>query len=268
MHKPSTFRDYVIASLMAGALVAFFSLYLFIRRGYLFDAPPTADTLYVFNKVLIGAGTILLALTFLIGPIVRYFDRLDAWLGYRKEIGIVGALLAVSHGLISYFLLPLKFPASKLDFTSLTFAAGLIGAFLLAFLFIISFKKAIDLLGGSRWWFLQRWGLRLVIALTLIHVYVMKWDGWMKWLKQGGVPTAELAHPLMPGLGMLVTLFLTWVVIVRLYESVFLFKDFGITTKEISIDPILKARGRRFLLSSFSVLVVLYAIVFFRFVTP
>lgn len=266
MHKPSTFRDYMIASLMAGALVSFFSLYLFIRRGYLFDAPPTADILYVFNKVLIGAGTILLALTFLIGPIVRYFDRLDQWLGYRKEIGIMGGLLAVFHGLISYFFLPLKF--SEIDLASLTFAAGLVGAFLLIFLFIISFKKAIEVLGGSRWWFLQRWGLRLVIALTLIHVYVMKWDGWMKWLKQGGVVTPELARPLLPGLGMLVTLFLTWVVIVRLYESLFLFKDFGIATKEISMDPILKARGRRFFLFSLSILVALYVIIFIRFVTP
>lgn len=267
MHKPSTFRDYVIASLIAGALVAFFSLYLFIRRGYLFDAPPTADTLYVFNKVLVGAGTILLALTFLIGPIVRYFDRLDAWLGYRKEIGIVGGFLAISHGIISYFLLPLKFPASKLDFASLTFAAGLVGAFLLVFLFIISFKKAIDLLSGSRWWFLQRWGLRLVILLTLIHVYIMKWNGWMKWLKQGGTVTPELAHPLMPGLGMLVTLFLTWVVIVRLYESFFLFKDFGITTKEITLDPTLKARGRHFFVTSFWILILLYVIVATRFIS-
>ena len=265
MHKPSTFRDYLIAALIAGSLVAFFSLYLFIRRGYLFDAPPTADTLYVFNKVLVGAGTVLLAFTFLIGPIVRYFDRLDTWLGYRKEIGIVGGFLAVSHGIISYFLLPLKFPASRFDFTSLTFAAGLVAAFLLVFLFIISFKKAINLIGGSRWWFLQRWGLRLVIAFTLIHVYVMKWESWMTWLKKGGAVTPELAHPLLPGLGMLAMLFLTWVVIVRLYESLFLFKDFGIATKEISIDPVLKARGRRFFLLSLSALSVLYVLIFIRF---
>lgn len=266
MHKPSSLRDYIIALLMASSLTAFFSLYLLVRRGYLFDAPPTADTLYVFNKVIIGAGTVLLALTFLIGPIVRYFDRFDKWLGYRKEIGIVGGFLALSHAVMSYFFLPLKFPSSGLDFDQLTFAAGLVGAILLIFLFIISFKKAIDIIGASRWWFLQRWGLRLVIAATLIHVYAMKWEGWVKWFKQGGKVTPELAHPLLPGLGLLVSLFLTWVIIVRLYESIFLFKNFGLATKEISMDPVLKARGRKFFVGSFWILVLLYVTVFVRFI--
>jgi len=267
MHKPSSLRDYTIATLLATTLIAFFSLYLSYRRGYLFDAPPTADTLYVFNKILIGAGTILLAFTFLIGPIVRYFDRFDAWLSYRKEIGIVGAFLAVAHAIISYWHLPLKFPQEWIDLSSPEFAAGLVGVLLLILLFLISFKSAITALGGGTWWFLQRWGLRVVIVTTLVHVYVMKWNGWVKWWKQGGAVTPELAHPLLPGLGLLVTLFLTWVVIVRLYESFFLFKDFGFTSKEIAMDPILKARGRSFFVRSFWILALLYMIVFLRFIT-
>lgn len=264
MHKPSSFRDYVIAILIASALTVFMGLYLLVRRGYMLDAPPTADMLYVPNKVIVGAGTVMLAFTFLIGPIVRYFDRFDTWLGYRKEIGIVGGLLAISHGFISYFLLPLKFPQSRFTFENLPFVAGLIGVILLLFLFIISFKKVIEMMDGSRWWFLQRWGLRLVILFTLIHVYMMKWNGWMKWLKQGGTPTAELANPQMAGLGILVMLFVTWVVIVRLYESIFVFKNFGLSTKEISMDPILKARGRRFFVWSFWLLIVLYFFVITR----
>lgn len=260
-HKPSSLRDYFVAVFIALILLIIFGSYLFFRRGYLFDAPLTADILYVPNKVLVGTGTVLLAFAFLIGPIVRYFDRFDQWIGYRKEIGIVGAVLALSHAFISYFFLPLKFPHAKLNFASLEFAAGLAGAFLLLFLVIISFKKAIDFLGGSRWWFLQRWGLRLVILFTLIHVYVMKWNGWVKWWRDGGVPNAELAHPLIPGLGLLVTMFLTWVVIVRMYESIFLFRDFGLKTKEIALDPILKARGRRFFVVTFWLLLVGYAVV-------
>ncbi|MDP3956941.1 MAG: hypothetical protein Q8Q10_00370 [bacterium] len=265
MHKPSGTRDYVIALLIASALTVFMGLYLFIRRGYLFDAPPTADMLYVPNKIIVGAGTVLLAITFLIGPIVRYFDRFDKWLGYRKEIGIIGGFFVFFHAFISYFMLPLKFPRAYLTFDSLPFAAGLIGIFLLIFLFIISFKKAIDLIGASRWWFLQRWGLRLVILFTLIHVYSMKWNGWMRWLKQGGgTPTAELSHPDMAGLGILVMLFATWVVIVRLYESIFIFKNFGLTTKEIAMDEPLKIQGRRFFIGSFWILVALYVFVITR----
>ena len=265
MHKPSNARDYIIALLIASSLTAFMGLYLLVRRGYMFDAPPTADMLYVPNKVIVGAGTVLLAFTFLIGPIVRYFDRFDTWLGYRKEIGIVGGFLVFFHAIISYFFLPLKFPQSKLDLDSITFGAGLVGVLLLIFLFIISFKKAIELIGASRWWFLQRWGLRFVILFTLIHVYSMKWAGWVKWLKQGGgAPTAELANPWMSGLGILVMLFVTWVVIVRLYESLFLFRNCGFATKEICMDGVIKARGRRFFIGSFWVLVALYFFVVTR----
>ena len=266
MHKPSSLRDYTIVSLIAAALIAFFSLYLSYRRGYIFNAPPTADTLYVFNKIIIGAGTVLLAFTFLIGPIVRYFDRFDTWLSYRKEIGIVGAFLAFSHAIISYYFLPLKFPKAWIDFSSWDFGAGLVGILLLLFLFILSFKKVILFMEGSRWWFLQRWGLRVVIVLTLIHVYVMKWPGWVKWFKQGGAVTPELAHPLLPGLGLLVTLFLTWVVIVRLYESIFLFKNCGLGTKEICMDINIKSKGRKFFIGSFWIMMAFYAVVFLRFI--
>jgi DMSO/TMAO reductase YedYZ heme-binding membrane subunit len=266
MHKPSSLRDYVIAILIATILLVLFGCYLFIRRGYLFDAPPTADVLYVPNKVIVGAGTVMLAFTFLIGSIVRYFERMSNWLGYRKEIGIVSGFLIFAHVIISYFFLPLKFPHSKLDLDSPEFAAGVIGIFLLVFLFIISFKKAVDLLGGNFWWFLQRWGLRLVILLTLIHVYIMKWSGWMKWIKQGGAPTAELANPWLPGLGILVMLFFTWVVIVRLYESIFIFKNFGLSTKEISMDIALKTHGRRFFVGSFAILIALYVLIITRWV--
>ena len=264
MHKPSSVRDYVIAILIASSLMTFMGLYLFVRRGYFFDAPATADTLYVPNKVLANAAIIMLAFTFLIGPIVRYFDRFDKWLGYRKEIGIVGGFLAFFHVIISSYFLPLKFPPAKIE--SWEFTAGSIGMFLLICLFIISFKKAVDLLGGNLWWFLQRWGLRLVMLFVLIHVSLMKWSGWIKWLKQGGsvAPTAELANPQMPGLGILAMLFVVWVVILRLYESAFIFKDCGLSVKEISPDAALKVRGRRFFIGSFLVLITLYFLVITR----
>lgn len=268
MHKPSSLRDYVIAVLIAAALLVFFGFYLFIRRGYFFDAPPTADMLYVPNKAIAGAAVTMLALTFLIGPIVRYFDRLDNWLSYRKEIGIVGGFLAVAHVVITYNFLPLKFPQAKLNLISWEFGGGMIATLLLIFLFIISFKKIIDLFGGKLWWFLQRWGLRLAILFTLIHVYAMKWNGWIKWIKTGGssAPTAELANPQMSGLGLLVMLFVTWVVIVRLYESIFVFKNFGLSTKEISMDTTLQAHGRRFFIGSFLVLIGLYFFVITRWI--
>jgi DMSO/TMAO reductase YedYZ heme-binding membrane subunit len=266
-HKPFSGRDYFVALFVSVILLVLFSCYLLIRRGYYFDAPPTADMLFVPNKAFAGVGIALLAFTFLVGPVSRYFDRFDYWVGLRKELGIVGAFYILVHAVVSYFLLPKKFPQGWYDFSSAEFAAGLVGLFVLAALFAISFQKMIALIGPARWWFLQRWGLRIVMLLAVIHVFDMKWAGWVKWLtKGGGAPTAELANPWMPGLGILVSTFVAWVVIVRLYETLFIFKNAGFASKEISTDPVLKAHGRRFFLGSLVFLAIGYSILALRWV--
>ena len=75
----------------------------------------------------------------------------------------------------------------------------------------------------------------------------------------GGNPgSAELANAWLPGLGMLTGPFLTWVVVIRLYETVFIFKDLGLKPKEISRDEKLRRHGRRFVIGSFCVLIAGY----------
>lgn len=265
MHKPSGLRDYVVSILIATSILVFFSLYLVTRRGYFFDAPPSADPLFVPNKALAATGMTLLAFTFLIGPLSRYFNRWDYFLAYRKEIGIVGAFLAFFHGIVSYFFLPKKFPQEWLDFGTLGFGAGLVGIGILIALFVLSWKSIIARFSGPTWWFLQRWGLRLVIVATLLHVFVLKWGSWMKWIQQGGgKANDELINPWMPGLGILASLFIAWVVIVRCYETIFLFHDLGWKPKEITLDETLRLRGRRFMQLSFLVLIISYLFIVTR----
>lgn len=269
MHKPSSFRDYLIATLIATTLFVFFGFYLFIRHGFLWSTPTTTDALFLPNKALASVAMTLLAFTFLIGPIVRYFDRYDTWLSYRKEIGILAGFLAIVHGLISYCLLPIKFPQAWIDFTATEFLAGLVGAITLAVLFILSWKSIILLVTGGPWWFLQRFGLRLAIIATLIHVYVMKWSSWTTWFTQGNTkPTAELIRPELPALELLVTLFITWVVVIRFYETILLFRDCGFKAKEICMDLQIKSRGRHFFIWSFLVYLVLTLIILVRYLIP
>jgi DMSO/TMAO reductase YedYZ heme-binding membrane subunit len=83
-----------------------------------------------------------------------------------------------------------------MDFTGVIYGAGLAATFVIIFLILISSQKAVDLL-GKRWWFLHRWGLRMLILLAVIHVYVMKWTGaWVKWVMKGGgasTPNSRMA---------------------------------------------------------------------------
>ena len=264
--KPLSFHDYAVAIGISFGLTLFGAVYLGVfRRTYLFNAPPHVDAFYVPNKVIIGTGILMLAFTFLIGPLARYFNAFDNLVRYRKEIGIVGGFFALFHVVVSYFYLPLKFPRSSMDFTGIIYGAGLVATFVTIFLILISFQKAVDLL-GNRWWFLHRWGLRMLILFAVIHVYVMKWNSaWVKWVMKGGGPsTPELPNGWLPGLGLLTGMFLTWVVIVRLYETVFLFKDFGFKPKEITRDTNLRLNGRRFFIYSFFVLIAGYVFIVTR----
>src|SRR3989304_6445686 len=128
-------RQYSVATIFGLVLFILLSGYLFLRRGY-FD-------LYIINKVLAGASLIILVVIILIGPLSRFYDRFDSWVIYRKEFGIVAFLLALAHGIISFFFLSDRFTFSYFMNNLLTFIFGLISLFILAYLFILSFERVI-----------------------------------------------------------------------------------------------------------------------------
>ena len=255
-HKPFNLYDYVVSILIALVLTVFYGGYYMIQRTYMFHAPPGIDAFYVPDKVIAVVGMTLLAFTFLIGPIYRYFDAFDYLLEYRKEIGIVGGFFALFHPVMAYFFLPLTFPQSEIPLTSVTYGAGLAGSLVVIFLIFISYENAKILLGPSRWWLLHRFGLRLVILFAVIHFFCIEWSTWVQWLTQSaGKPSAELLYPWMPEPTIFAGLFIVWVVIIRLYETIFLYKDLGLKPKEIAADTNLRLRGRRFFIYSFWVLI-------------
>lgn len=254
--KPFSFHDYVISIVVALVLTVFYGAYYLIQRTYFFNAPPGIDPFYVPDKVIAVVGMILLAFTFLIGPIYRYFNAFDYVIQYRKEIGIVGGFFALIHPVVAYFVLPLTFPQSEIPLTSLTYGTGVAASLVVLFLIFISLQNAVILLGANRWWFLHRFGLRLVILVAVIHFFCIEWNTWVQWLTQSaGKPSAELLYPWIPEPTIFAGFFVVWVIIIRLYETVFLYRDLGLKPKEITPDAKLRFRGRRFFIYSFGVLI-------------
>lgn len=203
------FQDYGIALAVAIPPYVVLSVYLFYRRGY-YD-------LYIANKILAGVSTILFGLVLLIGVLSRYFSFPDRFVKYRKELGIVAFFLALAHGLVSFFWLPQKFPTALfLGTLNWSFIFGLVALVILLLTFFISNDQAMKTIGRKKWWRLQYLSVRLVFLLIILHVFIMKWSGWIRWYKVGGGP--ELVHPEWPGAGLLVGWFMVFVVLVRLAE--------------------------------------------------
>ncbi|MFA5800318.1 MAG: ferric reductase-like transmembrane domain-containing protein [Candidatus Peribacteraceae bacterium] len=187
------------------------SVYLFYRRGY-YD-------LYIANKIFAGVAAILLGIVLLLGPLSRLFSFPDRYVRYRKELGIVAFFLALIHGIVSLFFLSSKFPLSGfLGTLNWPFIFGLTATIVLVAIFFISNDRAMAAIGKEKWWQLQYWGVRLAFILILLHVFIMKWGGWVKWYKVGG--SSDLLHPEWPGAGLLVGWFMTFVVLVRFAEFV------------------------------------------------
>lgn len=204
-------KQYGVALIVAISLFVVMSIYLFYRRGY-YD-------LYITNKIFAGVSAVLLGIILLIGLLSRLFSFFDRDIQYRKELGIVAFFFALSHGVISLFFLPSKFPLSEfLKMPNWPFIFGFIAVTILITIFLISNNWAMIIIGRQRWWKLQYWGVRFVFILIFLHVFVMKWGGWVKWYKVGG--SSELIHPEWPGAGLLVGWFMAFVVFVRLAESI------------------------------------------------
>jgi DMSO/TMAO reductase YedYZ heme-binding membrane subunit len=263
--KPFNFHDYAVSIGVALALTVIFSAYYAIQRTYFFNAPTGIDAWYVPDKVLAVVGEVLLAFTFLIGPIYRYFNACDYLMQYRKELGIVGGVFALVHPVAAYFLLPLTFP--EVPLTSFTYGTGVIGSLVALFSIFISVQNAVVLLGANRWWFLHRWGLRVLVLFAAVHFACIEWNTWVQWLTQAPEkPSAELVYPWIPEPTVFAGLFTLWVIVIRLYETIFLYKDLGFKPKDIAPDANLRRRGRKFVVYSFVVLIACNAYVIGRWV--
>lgn len=204
-------QQYGFATAVSAVFFVILSLFIYYRRGY-YD-------LYIANKAFAGAAAIVLGLVLLIGTGNRLFSFSARFVQYRKGFGFLSCFLALAHGIISFFFLPSKFPLSGyLGQVNWWFIYGLLATVAFIAVFVISNNWAMRALGGRRWWRLQSWGVRLAFMLVLLHVFVMKWQDWVKWYKSGGGP--ELAHPELPGGGLLVGWFLTIVLVIRIAEHV------------------------------------------------
>lgn len=204
-------QQYGVAVGWTLALGATLSIYLLYRRGYY--------NLYIANKVLAGVSAVMLGLVLLLGPLGKYFNAFDRYLKYRKELGMTAAVIAIAHGVISFFFLRDKFPLERfLTYGRWPFLFALAATGILLMLIIISNRPMMHAIGGKWWWRLQRWGVRVAFVLVVLHVGVMKWKEWLKWYREGG--SRELAHREWPGAGLLVGWFLGFVLLVRIADLI------------------------------------------------
>ncbi len=197
-HNVSNVPKYLRAGLVAILFFVISSLYLFLlEKNYDWSS---------FNSAAGAASFLLIALILFIGPLTRLYQVFDKWMMYRKELGVLAFFLALFHSAYSLIYLPFVYSARALPSTILGIAATLV----LALLFVISRHQIIARLNMHTWWKLQFWGVRIAAVLILLHVVILKWNGWTRWYLS---ETAQWAPP-----SLILTVIGSFVLIARLID--------------------------------------------------
>ena len=161
------------------------SIYAFIRYNIVRDVPYSNIPLFIGNKSIALTATILIGISFLLGPLARFFPNIVVPRLYlRKHLGIAGFALAALHALMSLILFsPAYYPkffltSGKMNLigeSSMLF--GILAFLVFAAISITSLPPIEKHMHPLQWKFIQRLGY-LAYVLVLFHVVIMGWAGW------------------------------------------------------------------------------------------
>ena len=172
----------------------------------------------IANRAIADVAFIILALVLLLGPLTRWYNVVDRYLQYRKELGITAAVLVVTHFVISFFLLTSASGRVRFVTTGAKgFLFGSIATLALVGLTAISSTTLMRAIGSKRWWGLQRWGIHIAYVASVLHVWFVALPRWRTWYTKGD---PRVLHDQWPSLGILIGWLIAAVLVLRLLEHV------------------------------------------------
>lgn len=188
---------HITGALVAG-IVVFEGLY-----WYFYAALGKLPDLFFLNKILAWTAVVLLMLTLLIGPLCALIPGLRKTLHTRKYLGLLMAVVALLHVVITLFFLKGRFGLAYWTEASLGLAFGLGAILLYLYLALISNRFMLQQYGPQLWWSVQHWGVRAAFVLTYLHVFFAKFDFWLGWWQTGkpspNAPISLLLFVVMSG---------------------------------------------------------------------
>lgn len=204
-----TRKRWIKSLLIALVIFIILSMYLFLRRGYY--------NLFIINKVLGSEAAILAGITLLIGPL-RSVSFVAPLMTIRRQLGLLAFGFAVLHIIASLYQTERFKWFSWYQNEWIPVAFGILAIVAWVYMTYISRNKKIEEFG------VEVWKRRLSLAgkvgflAIFIHVTVMKYEGWIRWVNGQVRQTAELANPQYPPASLFVFLFMLIIILSRLIQ--------------------------------------------------
>lgn len=200
-----------------------FALYYFAVRGSL--------NIWSINRVFGDVSMILIGLSFALSGICYFWDFADAFIIYRKELGVVGLGYALIHTVIALTNMHNIFPLTTFFFGKenvIPFGSALIALIMYIGMVIISNRYLIRKIGGQTWRRLLRVGY-IAYILSIIHFGILGYSDWLEWLVGKG--------SVMPPFGLLIFIFGIFVIGLRIVLFFATLKHARVPSGQTSTQP-------------------------------
>jgi DMSO/TMAO reductase YedYZ heme-binding membrane subunit len=163
-------------------------------------------TLFTTEKCTAIASVYCLALALALGPLSRFWSKLDKLLPYRRTLGVTAAFMSIPHVILVCIYLPLKFPEQySVDYPLSWFVAhwftvimGLLSFVLFLMIALHSYPGGIRKLGKRKWMILQKLAY-LVMIIVVLHLLSMGKipKNWIAWIETRDQPLPPGSFPTM-----------------------------------------------------------------------
>lgn len=161
-------------------------LYAFMRYNVVRDVPLINFPLYIANKSIAMEATILIGISFLLGPLARFRKSFVESLELRKGLGLWGFGMASFHAIASLLLLSPAYyqrlygEAGKLTLQAEGFLAfGILAFLVFAIVSFTSIPGVSSNLDPAKWKTIQRLGY-IGYIFVLSHVAILGYKGWSR----------------------------------------------------------------------------------------
>ena len=160
------------------------------------------------NKSAADTAVILMGLSMLMSSIGYFLNFFDWAMIYRKYLGLIGFAFAIAHLVLSWSTFTTLFHLSTWQQGKMWPALeGTVAFGVFTVMALVSNAVAARHLGGKNWRYVLRTGYAALI-LVIMHVVLLKSARWATWFN-GGMKT-------LPSLSLLVTIFMAFVLLMRL----------------------------------------------------
>lgn len=166
---------------------AFTFTYAIIRYNVVRNVAVDQIPLYIANKAIALTATILIGMSFLLGPLARFWPKkFENQLYLQKYLGIFGFGIAALHAIMSLTIFDQSYYPRYFDATTgkMTLGGetallfGILAFLIFASIAVTSLPSIEEKMQPAQWKSVQRLGY-LAFFFVLLHVGVLGYRGWL-----------------------------------------------------------------------------------------